>query len=329
VRRKHFLLIGASAVMAPAGARAQSDVDPASSSQRPALRVLLGQGEVAPVSPQTFTFDGAPYRGAFVRLDDGRIVNVLDLEAYLYSVVPREMPSGWPSAALQAQSICARTYVLQRSDPRRPYDLVPSELDQVYRGIASETPMGTAAVEATGGRVLTFAGGYAQVAYSSCCGGHTESSADAWGKAVSYLAGVACTWCAPSPNYRWQSTLTLDAISARLPSALAGLGKLADVRVLSRDGSGRARSFELVTDRGNADVGGSAFRRAVGSRALRSLLIADMRRAPDGGSLLVQGGGLGHGVGLCQWGARGLALAGRSVSDVLSYYFPGTSVAGS
>ena len=147
MQRADFMLLSAAMVAAPLTARAQDDVDPAITSRRPALRVLLGRGEAVLGPAQTFQFDGAPYRGTFQRLDDGQIVNFVDLEAYLYSVVPLEMPPSWPPAALQTQTICARTYVLQRSDPRRAYDLVPSEVNQVYRGILSETPAAIAAVK--------------------------------------------------------------------------------------------------------------------------------------------------------------------------------------
>ncbi|MBV8530597.1 MAG: SpoIID/LytB domain-containing protein [Candidatus Eremiobacteraeota bacterium] len=287
------------------------------------MRVLLGRGDAVPSSAQTFEFNGASYRGTFQRLDDGQIVDIVDLEEYLYSVVSREMPASWPGAALGAQAICARTYVLQRSDPRRSYDLVPSEVDQVYEGIAGETPAGVAAVDATRTGVLAFGAGFAQIAYSSCCGGHTESSSDAWGNAsIPYLEGVVCTSCSASPNYRWTRSLDLNAIAVRLSQQLPLGSGLDDVRIVARDGSGRARSFELVTDRGSALVSGSAFRRGVGLRVLPSLLLADVRR--DGGALLVDGAGLGHGVGLCQWGARGMALTGRGAPDILTFYFPGT-----
>jgi len=323
VRRAIFLISGGAALFAARAARAQNDVDPASSSQSPALRVLLGRGDAVATSAQSFTFRGQAYRGTFLRLDDGSIVNVVDLEAYLGSVVSREMPTSWPEAALQAQAICARTYVLQRSDPRRAYDLVPSELDQVYLGISGESAAGVAAVDATRGSTLAFRGRYAAVAYSSCCGGHTESSADAWGGVpLPYLDGVVCTSCTDSPHYRWDATLSLDAIATPLAPSLPPGGRLSDVQIGGRDGSGRARAFTLVTDRGSATISGSAFRRAAGTRVLPSLLIASLRR--EGGTLALQGGGLGHGVGLCQWGARGMALAGRSCADILAFYFPGT-----
>ncbi len=306
-------------------ARAQDDADPATSSRRQALRVLLGRGDATPAA-QGFTFEGKLYRGTFARAADGQVVNVVDLEEYLYSVVSREMPAGWPPAALETQAICARTYVLQRSDPRRSYDVVPSELDQLYDGIAGETVSGIAAVDATAGSVLTFGGGFAQIAYSSCCGGHTESSSDAWGNAaIPYLSGVLCAYCADSPNYRWERNLSFDAIASRLRT-LAPPARIDDLRVSVRDASGRARAFDLVTEGGNAIVPGSAFRRAVGSRVLPSLLLTNVRRLAGNAAVLIDGGGLGHGVGLCQWGARGMALAGSAASEILALYFPGTAV---
>jgi stage II sporulation protein D len=326
MRRAAFLLL-ATAPLISARVRAQSDADPSSFAGRQSLRVLLGPGDAAPASTDTFTFEGMLYRGAFQRAANGQIVNLVDLEEYLYSVVSREMPAGWPPAALQAQSVCARTYVLARSDPRRAYDLVPSEIDQVYRGIAGETAAGTAAVVATKSEVLCYGGAFAQVAYSSCCGGHTESSFDAWGnQAITYLEGVVCAWCSDSPHYRWTTMLALEEIAVRLSTMLPPLAKLDDLRVSERDASGRARTFELVTQFGSTLVSGSALRRAVGSRVLPSLLITSLERTPDGGSVSIEGGGLGHGVGLCQWGARGMASQRQTAKAILEFYFPGTVV---
>lgn len=315
-------------MLLPRLARAQSDVDPAMASQRQALRVLLGHGDAVAVAGDRFSFDGRLYRGTFQRQDDGTIVNLVDLEQYLYSVVSQEMPPDWAPSALQAQAICARTYVLQRSDPRRSYDLVPSELNQAYGGLAAETAAAIAAVDATQGEALTFARGYASVAYSSCCGGHTESSADAWGNAaLPYLGGVVCPWCSDSPNYRWQRTLAFDTLAERLARTLPPAARVQDLRIGARDASGRARAVDVITDLGDATVSGSLFRRSIGSRAVPSLLIAGIVRTPDGAGAAIEGSGLGHGVGLCQWGARGMALAGRAPAEILSFYFPGTGIA--
>ncbi|HEY1655767.1 MAG TPA: SpoIID/LytB domain-containing protein [Candidatus Tumulicola sp.] len=310
----------------PLAARAQTDADPASSSARPALRVLLGSGTVqtAP-GGDGFLFNGRPFRGTFSRTSSGEIVDVVDLEQYLYAVVPHEMPSSWQPGALQAQAICARTYVLQRSNPRREYDVVPSEVDQVYPGAAGETSAGRMAVDATAGQVLRYGSGFASIAYSSCCGGHTESSADAWGGAFfPYLAGVVCPYCSQSPNFRWSASVGLDAVAQHFATDLAPYGALQTIRVAGVDGSGRARVIELAAQRGSAFVKGSAFRLGVGARVVRSLLITNVRT--DGGQAVMDGGGLGHGVGLCQWGAQGMALTGRNAQDIVAFYFPGTQV---
>lgn len=329
MRRRAFLALSAAVAASTRFARAQSDVDPASTSARPALRVLLGQGDASPTPGGGFTFNGRPFRGTFSRTADGSVVNLVDLEQYLYAVVPHEMPSSWQPAALQAQAICARTYVLQRSNPQREYDVVPSELDQVYPGAAGETPAGRAAVDATAGQVLRFGAGFASVAYSSCCGGHTEASSDAWGgPPLPYLGGVACPYCTASPNYRWTAEVAFDTIAARFAAQLAPFGALRGVRVNAQDGSGRARAFDLIADRGSALVKGSAFRLGIGARVVRSLLITAVRPDAASGSVALDGGGLGHGVGLCQWGAQGMALTGRSAADIAAFYFPGAQIVG-
>jgi stage II sporulation protein D len=291
------------------------------------LRVLLGKGNAAAAPGGGVLFNGRLFRGTFVRTVDGSIVNVVDLEQYLYAVVSREMPTSWLPATLQAQAICSRTYVLQRSNPRRDYDVVPSEVDQVYLGIAEESPAARSAVDATAGQVLRFGGGFASVAYSSCCGGHTEASADAWGGTfVPYLAGVTCSYCTASPNYRWSAAVARDTIAQRFANQLAPLGTLQNVAITQLDGSGRARGFELQADRGSTIVKGSAFRLGVGPRIVRSLLITNLRSDAQSGQVAIDGGGLGHGVGLCQWGAQGLALAGGSAPQILAFYFPGTQI---
>jgi stage II sporulation protein D len=302
--------------------------DPAQTSASAALRVLLGQGDAVARNDGTFAFNGRIFRGTFERLPDGSIVNTVGLEEYLYSVVPREMSPGWPASALQAQAICARTYVLQRSNPQRAYDLVPSDADQVYEGVSAESALGRGAVDATRGDVLRYADAFAEIMYSSCCGGHTEASTDAWGGApIPYLAGVTCPYCTSSPNYQWSRELELTDVASHFASELTSAGDLSNVRVSEVDGSGRARMIELAGTRGSAFVKGSVFRMRIGPRVVPSLLIRKIGAATEAPErITIEGGGLGHGVGLCQWGARGMALTGATSVAILSFYFPGTMI---
>jgi len=329
VKRRVFLASAAAlGVAIPLRAGAQND--PAISSAEPSLRVLLGKGRLDPVDAQTFLYEGRRYRGTAQVIDTGDVVSTVPIEQYLYSVVSREMPRSWPAEALRAQAILARTYVLQRSNPNRAYDLVPSEADQVYTGIDAEAAATSAAVDATAGRVLRYGNGFAQIAYFSCCGGHTESSAEAWGaKPIPYLSGVACDYCKDSSWYRWTQNITLDRLSRALSAQTSSIGDIEAIALESLDPSGRARFWTFMGSQGTARLRSSEVRRLVGSRVLPSLLVTGVDMQPGATSATVSGGGLGHGVGFCQWGSRGLAQTGASATQILAYYFPGTSIGSS
>jgi stage II sporulation protein D len=325
LKRSGFLATAlAASVLRPA--RASDQYDPAMNADAPSLRVLLGTGRATPLASGGFSFDGRPYRGSFERMDDGSIVSTVKLEEYLYSVVPREMTPSWPAQALAAQAVCARTYVLSHSNPRRGYDVVPSEIDQVYTGVSGESQATRAAVDATAGSVLRYGDAFAQILYSSCCGGRTEASSDAWGGApLPYLGGVVCTTCTDSPYYRWTRTLSFADLASRLRTELSG-GMPTGLRIASTDRSGRARSIAIQTTDGSYELKGSTFRLRAGSRALPSLLLTRVTTSAAGDGVTIEGGGLGHGVGLCQWGSHGLALQGASLSQILNFYFPGTEI---
>lgn len=295
--------------------------------QTQALRVLLGSGQAQRVDEATFLFEGRRYRGTYSTTSSGQIVSTIPLEHYLYSVVSREMPSSWPASALQAQAIIARTYVLQRSNPRREYDLVPSEADQVYTGIDAEHAQTSAAVDATSGKVLRFADGFAEALYSSCCGGHTESNAGAWGGApLPYLQGVQCGHCNDSPWYTWKQEIPFARFAQVLSSPLAQVGAVSSISPDAPDASGRSQFWTFTGSTGTQRVKAADIRRALGTRALPSLLVRSVALSQADQRVTIEGGGLGHGVGLCQWGARGMALAGAAAADIIAYYYPGTGI---
>jgi stage II sporulation protein D len=326
--RARFLAVASAPLaMTLTGITGDEGKDASQSAPVQSLRVLLGTAPAQRIDAQTFLYDGRRYRGTFSILPDGRVLSVVPIEAYLYGVVAREMSASWPAAALQIQAICARTYVLQRSNPLHDYDVATSEADQVYGGIAAEYQAASDAVDATVGQVLQFGGEFAQIAYSSCCGGHTEASSDAWGGTpIPYLAGVPCPWCAKSPEFGWQSSCDQTALARALPKGSPPIGTIRDLRLGPLDGSGRVRSVEIDGLDGAVSVSGGDFRRTIGARIVRSLEIK--RIAPDKvpGSFVIEGAGLGHGVGLCQWGANFMALAGRSAADIAEFYFPGTQI---
>ena len=131
-------------------------------------------------------------------------IDVVGLEAYLLGVVPGEMPSSWPSAALQAQAVAARSYAVATLVKGKAWTLVPDGRSQQYLGVAAETPAATAAVKATAGSVLVYHGAVATAFYSSSSGGETQSGFDAFGLDVPYLPAQADPWDAESPFHVWQ-----------------------------------------------------------------------------------------------------------------------------
>jgi stage II sporulation protein D len=174
---------------------------------------------------------------------------------------------------------------------------------------------------------MRFRNGFAQALYSSCCGGHTESNGDAWGGApLAYLQGVQCGHCTDSPWYNWKQEVALPRMSQALSSQLEPIGDLISLSLDSPDPSGRAQYWTFTGATGTQRVKAADIRRALGTRVLPSLLVRTLTLAQADRRVTIEGGGLGHGVGLCQWGARGMALDGAGARDIIAYYYPGTGI---
>ena len=269
--------------------------------------------------------------GTLIRVQQAdRSILTIDVENYLYGVVPLESPPGWPAAALQAQAIVARTYALQKRTLSRAYDVLASDADQRYGGPAAEHAMSTAAVDATRGQTLTYLGGPTSVFYSACCGGHSADANELWGHAgISYLRGVDDPYCAGAPDYRWQRSVPLGRAGAVLADRLGGPPQFAQLD--AADDSGRPRNVVFRSESGLAvSLPVSDVRRRFGAETVRSLWLRaiDVDRTQAVPLVVIEGSGRGHGVGLCQWGARGMALSGAGASAILAHYFPGTAVTG-
>jgi stage II sporulation protein D len=152
-------------------------------------------GAAAPVR-----LNDKPYRGKIEVFANTRgaltVVNVIGLEDYVRGVVPNELsPGGYPAIeALKAQAIAARTYALRNRGQfaSEGYDLLPTTRSQVYRGLSSEHPLSSRAVEETRGMVATYNGEPINALYTSTCGGRTEDSENIFNDAVPYLRGREC-----------------------------------------------------------------------------------------------------------------------------------------
>jgi SpoIID/LytB domain protein len=185
--------------------------------------------------------DGLRYRGDLKIYNDGgslSVVNVVGLQGYLYSVVPREMPSSWPVEALEVQAVAARSYAV-RASRTAPFDLYDDTRDQVYGGLdygGGEDPSSTEAVKATAREVVTDGSGVASTYFSSSNGGRTASSADTWGGELSYLVSKRDRYDpnAFNPNRAWTVTLSARALRSRLGAGKAPLDAVVSSRVSGR-----------------------------------------------------------------------------------------------
>ena len=299
------------------------------------MRVLISadRGRETPqlADGDMFTFAGKRWRGtpAIVALADGAsgVVATVDVDRYLYGVVPVEASARWPLAALQAQAIVARTFALARRTPARPYDVVVTQADQRFGGIEAEYPATNAAVDTTQGATLTYNGSDASIFYAACCGGHTADAAEIWGhQTLPYLRGVADPYCVAAPDYRWQRTLPLERIRAALASRVSGT--ITGFALGPADACGRPLALDVLAGTQRSTLTTIEFRQLLGADTVRSTWIRTVALATGNGApqVTIEGAGRGHGVGLCQWGARAMALAGSTAATILGFYFPGTSI---
>ncbi len=304
---------------------------------------MCGQVVVRPKDPFYFEIDGRGFRGnLYLRVgDDGQsfdAINHLPVESYLLGVVGAEMHSYWEPEALKTQAVAARTYCLavqHRFGSGRAWDLTRTQANQVYEGLSAENPRIRQAVLETTGQIMvapddsgkqTLFAAY----YSSSCGGHTEDSQHVFGTDAVHIAGVKCPWCeaiARRRDFHWKPVYyAMDEVHAKLTArypSLLRLERVVDIEVMRTGWLGRITMVQVIGVNGLKDtLRGEDFRLALDStgRRLKSALAA-MDKV--GGGLLFSGGrGFGHGVGLCQCGAQGMARDGRDYTAILAFYFP-------
>lgn len=274
------------------------------------------------------------------RHETGEIIN-LSLEDYVIGVVAAEMPADFHPEALKAQAVTARTYILKRllaggvantphpgadvsDDPRQGQGwLAREELRErwgtwdYYRNYYKIKR----AVDATEGLILTFEGQLIDPLYHSACGGATENSEDVWKFRVPYLRSVTCPYCEdPYPGER--HSLALEDLDQALGTSLAvvavggGPNPVPAMEVLEYTSTGRPKLLSF----GGRELTATAVRDLLGLRS------TNFSYALEDGRITFETSGNGHGVGMCQYGARGLAEAGYSYKDILEHYYTGVKI---
>ncbi len=287
------------------------------------------------------------------------VVNLLSAERLLEGVVPAELFPSAPPAALQAQAVAARGQLLAKVGTRHrsdPYLLCAETHCQVYSGDSARRKSTNAAVKATRGKLLFKGEELVDTTYSSTCGGHTEAFHEMWGGAPkSYSMGLVDTaaaptapiapdavahfidhppkaHCAPSGTrskvYRWTKTLSGSKVSRAL-NKRGTVGQVHTIRATRRGVSGRALAVEYVGTKGRHLVKGSYNNRKLLGNLRSGMWVVERRGGkPDSAPAAwhFRGGGFGHGVGMCQHGAMGMARQGDRVEAILSHYYPGSTL---
>lgn len=286
------------------------------------------KGPIIIESPgEALHLENTPYRGV-LELQNvmGKIyvINILNIDEYLYSVVPSEIPALWDQEALKAQAIAARTYAYyhifnNKDKGNNKYDLDATTRFQLYQGIPSEKPSTSKAVDSTSGIILTF---YHQPIISyfhSTCGGKTIDDRFVWpGKDMQYLRGIHCPYCKESPDYHWKEMITLDEINNYLRDKNKKIGRIK--RISFQKKSGRVIGVIIYHSNGALKLSGNEFRLYFPEKKLKSMYFKSQKTK---NGLIFLGKGWGHGVGLCQWGANGLAKNGANYKKILKYYYKG------
>lgn len=251
-------------------------------------------------------------------------VEVLSLDPYIARVLAGEALPGSGPAALEALAIAIRTYAIGNLGRHRAdgFDLCDSTHCQVTRAARPETE---AAAQATAGQLLLYQGKPATVYYSASCGGRTELPSAVWPGAedVPYLPSQPDDGC--GDGQPWRSEIALNDLRRAFQSA-GYKGTLRDLKVLSRDSSGRVSRLGLEGLTPN-EASGQDLRVALGGTIgwthIRSALF-DVRRERD--SFRFEGKGYGHGVGMCVIGSAKLADRGETAEAILKRYYPGTLI---
>lgn len=274
-------------------------------------------------SEDSFAFKGYGYTGTLLLLPASKGVNIIeetDLEAYLCGVLPYEMSYSWPVEALKAQAVAARTYTLKTIEDKRmkDFDLYSDVRSQMYKGSAKIYDSVKEAVSSTKGKVLKYKDNLFYTYYHANCGGHTDPM-PGMKNPIKPLQGAKCGYCNDSKSAKWSTTLSKDTVNKFLKKKKIK-GTVKKIKTGSKFKSGRADTLQITTTAQKVYVSCNEFRIAVGSTKFKSCFITRIS------GLSFEGKGYGHGAGMCQDGAKGMAAAGKDYKDILSRFYPSSDL---
>jgi stage II sporulation protein D len=264
------------------------------------------------------------------------------LEDYLVGVLAAEMPAGFEKEALKAQAIAARTYALKKMKafqssgnkvhPQAEICVNPSHCQGWISSKEMRKKWGMiksweyerklkSAVRETAGAVLKYGQDLIDPVYHSTCGGRTENAEEVWANPIPYLKSVSCTWDRESPKYQGSLNFSLSELNKKL-----GLDLKEDsfsngsLQKLSETKTGRVKIIKA----GNKVFSATEFRQLLGLNSTN--FTWQVNNQVTNKEIIFRTIGYGHGVGMCQYGANGLAKKGCSAEKILKYYYQGVNI---
>lgn len=296
--------------------------------------------EISPKTrPEHLDVGGRIYRGKLRVIANSTgwdVVNVVDLEQYVAGVIGWEMISSWPVEALKAQAIASRTYAMFEMEKARAngetWDLDDTAMYQVYGGVGPadkpnhwrESSNVLQARELTTGQVLTYHGKGFKAYFHSTSGGKTTDPISAFGldETIEPLAGADLgDYEKESPKHHWEITISQTELKARLIEKGITPSDIIRVENAETASSGHAITLKLFDRTGHSTkVSAIAVRQALGLFSTR------FTGAKSGTDWTFKGSGYGHGCGMCQWSARGMAADGWRSDRILRAMYPGSEL---
>lgn len=253
---------------------------------------------------------------------ENRVIK-LKLEDYIIGTVAAEMPASFELEALKAQAVCARTYALRKLVEGRKYPLDADLSDDINSCQAYISPAEfknrnpryykplldkiEQACHSTRGLIMVYNDQPIDALYHSTCGGKTETAAEAWGLEVPYLHSVKCGYCTASKYYKTSLAVSADQLQTLTAHNIGTL----TLRVVERSSSGRVKKLEI----NQQPISAEKFRRSL------NLPSTWWEFNNEKDKLIITSHGYGHGVGLCQFGANGMAKEGNNYREILNKYY--------
>lgn len=287
-------------------------------------------GQKKPLAKGDRKFKGEPTISLYVN-ETGQVKR-LKMEEYLQGVLAAEMDVNWPVNALAAQAIMARTFTLKQIKdkggvPKHKTDASTSvEEFQAYDPTKINDNV-RKAVEMTRGEVVKYNGRYINAWFSACDGGTEASAAEGLSyrkEKTTYIKAGAQDGCLDitvPENKAWTASFPVSTVRAAVQQVTGqDPGSVTNVGITRRGPTGRAEVIRV----GKMDVGGAALRLALGNDKMRSIYLSGI--SLQGGNVVMTGKGYGHGVGMCQWGAKKMAAEGKRPEDIVNFYFKGVTI---